>query len=239
MKILVLLLSLVMFTFTSIQATATTDQESSIDKTASLYKKRKPLFLLVTGCARSGTAYISQFLRISGVDTPHESIGADGCVSWLMAADTIHAPYGPGSAKFAFEHTFHQVRDPLKTIASLAMEPEPAWNFVRNNVPEIKSDDSLLTRCAKYWIYWNRMAEKKAEWTYRIEDLSKVVGEMEQRLGRPLDRSLFKTLSKNTNGRYPDKKKYTWKDLEDDLDPKLFKKLQSVATHYGYPIKDK
>lgn len=237
MKNTVLFLFLLSLSLAAFQMHAD-DKDTNLSETASLYKTRKPAFLLITGCARSGTTYISNFLCQSGVDVPHERVGKEGCVSWMMAADTIHAPWGPGSATFAFEHTFHQVRDPLKSISSLAMEPEQAWEFVRANVPEIQIDDSLLTKCAKYWIYWNMMAEQKAEWTYRIEDLSKVVGEMEARLGRSLKRELLNKLSKTTNGRYHDKKQYTWKNLKADLEPKLFAKLQALAKRYGYSIKD-
>jgi hypothetical protein len=42
---------------------------------------------IVTGCARSGTTYMSKVLQACGLRCPHEEWGPDGTVAWQYAAD--------------------------------------------------------------------------------------------------------------------------------------------------------
>ena len=132
--------------------------------------------VLVIGCGRSGTAYISKFLKASGIDAPHEHrMGSDGCVSWLMTADVHWAPWGPLFRNYKFRHIFHQVRNPLKVIQSFYnVPPSASWEWICKVIPEIKMFEPNLVKCAKYWFYWNRLAASRAEWTYRIEDFDEV-----------------------------------------------------------------
>ncbi len=60
-------------------------------------------FLLVTGCARSGTRYTAFILRDCGLDVGHEWVFPDGLTSWLMAADCDECPWGGNSKReFSF-----------------------------------------------------------------------------------------------------------------------------------------
>jgi hypothetical protein len=216
-----------------------TQAEINVSEKASLIKKERRLqrFLLITGCARSGTSYISHFLEKSGMDMPHERIGKDGAVSWPMAIDSKSTPWGPSSYLVDFAHTFHQVRHPLKVIASVyANEPKATWNYICSHIPEIYIYEPLLVRCAKYWYYWNLAAEKKAEWTYRIEDLPRQLEEMSLRVGRQLSLEVLDTVPKNLNTRNVVKRDFTWEDLRAVLEPEFFDKLQALARRYGYKI---
>lgn len=79
-------------------------------------------FLLITGCGRSGTTYISAVLQEFGLDVRHECYGADGICSWPMTVVDDDLPWKwlpPGRNKdMKFTHILHQVRHPLKVIAS-------------------------------------------------------------------------------------------------------------------------
>ena len=213
----------------------------------------KQRLCLVTGCARSGTTFIYNVLRLNGIPIRHErevskslkgyildAFGLDspenrnknnGIASWVMAADSDTTPWGPGANDFQFKHIFHQVRDPLKTINSAANEPEESWQFIRQFVPEIQADDSKLVRSAKYWYYWNLLAEKKAEWTYRIEDID--MDEMSKRLGVPLDPKTLERVPHNSNTRGHNNR-YTWDDLKAELSPELYENIVQLAKRYGY-----
>jgi len=159
--------------------------------------------LLVTGCARSGTAYTAAVLKACGVAVEHEFMGADGCVSWPMAVRAAQAPWGPAfDGATAFEHVFHQVRHPLAVISSVwSTEGQPSWDFIYAHTSRITSADAIEVRCAKYWYYWNRRAGRLAEWTYRVEELPEVWDELCTRLGRKLDASHLATVSARTNSR--------------------------------------
>lgn len=195
--------------------------------------------LLITGCARSATTYISKVMEMNGLQFVHEGLARDGCSSWTMAVDAAKTPWGPGSKGLEFKHIFHQVRNPLSTISSVNhTEGEASWKFICEHVPEISLKEPQLHRCVKYWIYWNQIAENKAEWTYRIEDLEKVLPEMSERLGVPLDPISLKLISKITFHRGDYEKKFTWRDMREQLPKKLLEELYAAALHYGYAIED-
>lgn len=191
--------------------------------------------LLITGCSRSGAIYTTRLLRGSGLDINNEFMGSYGTVSWLMAADVNWMPWGPLSQRYQFDHIFHQVRDPIKVIQSLYNEPPNAiWNWIAYAIPKINSWDSLLTKCAKYWYYWNLMAEAKAEWTYRVEDLDFVYVEIERRLRIAIDTKVLASLSKTTNTREPCQTTITWTMLKNELDFDLYENIYNLAIRYGY-----
>ncbi len=238
MKMIGIILTLLMFV-TTFQGLISAEKPCTRSESDFIKKKYYRRLVLVTGCARSGTTFMSEFLCKNGLDVPHENIGKDGSVSWPMAVDDIVSPWGPCTKDYEFDHVFLQLRNPLKVISSVYVsEPPQSWAYICQHIKEIKKRDSHLTRCVKYWIYWNLKAEEKADFIYQIEKLEGVVGKMSAILQRPLDKKLVSTISKNTNTRYfPDKKEFTWKELKQQLDPDLYKLLKEVAWHYGYSVK--
>ncbi len=190
--------------------------------------------LLILGCARSGTTYITKVLKKSGLRIGHERMKRDGVCSWEMVVDTPTVPWGEARNGCQFAHIFHQVRDPLKTISSVYYsEPARVWDFIGEHLPEIKPEDPLLVKCAKYWYYWNLKAEAQAEWTYRIEDIDHAWNELGSRLGKDLKKVALKKVPKNVNTR-KEHPTFTWKDLEEGLDPELYDKVRKLADKYGY-----
>lgn len=199
-------------------------------------QKKQEKFLLVTGCGRSGTTYMTEFLQKSGLRVFHERMGEDGCVSWMTGADADWAPVGPLAKNFEFKHIFHQVRHPLKVIQSYYnSKPGVTWEWICSVIPEITMEDSVITRCAKYWYYWNLMVEEKAEWTYCIENFDKQYQEMGERLGLEFDEEILKSIPTTVNTRQQeDHVQITWKFLKENIDRKLYNKIRRLATRYGY-----
>lgn len=196
-------------------------------------------FILITGSCYSGTEYTSKFLIASGLDIEHEYMNSQGCVSWLMTSRLKTTPWGPLSINYKFDHVFHQVRDPLKVIQSVYnFFPVDLWHWIYDVVPEIKSSDSLIVRSAKYWYYWNTLAESQAEWTYRIEDFDSKYKEMGERLGLGFDEDILRSISKNTNKKSGSTKAISWDFLKENLDSDLFEKICTLAEHYGYNPND-
>lgn len=197
-------------------------------------------FLLVTGCGRSGTVYMTKFLLASGLKVGHEHhMEDDGIVSWLMASNTSWAPWGPSPQGYTFEHVFHQVRHPLRVIQSYYNSPTGAgWDWIGRSIP-IKPSESKLLKCAKFWYYWNLLAESKAEWTYKLEDFDTLYLEFGQRLGLELDKAILDSISKEINTKVkPDSTIITWKMLKEELPPKFYIKFIELALRYGYSIED-
>jgi hypothetical protein len=195
-----------------------------------------PIALLVTGCGRSGTTYMATFLEKSGYEILHERLGKEGVVSWPMSVDSL-SPWGPLS-KQSFQHVFHQVKHPLPVLTSwminLSNLNRDEWVFIRRHVPEIKLSDSLIVHCAKYWYYWNLLAEKKAEWRYRIEDLVDILPEFMQRSGLILDYKVLEQIPSNCNTWLDTRYKLTWNDLKRELPRDLYQKIRDMAYRYGY-----
>ena len=138
--------------------------------------------VLVTGCGRSGTRYMTFVLRRLGLDVPHERLGRDGMASWTMAVEAAERPYGPPSDAVRFEHVFHQVRHPLAVIRSVETFGPGSWEFVYAHTP-CRPEDPPLVRGAKYWLHWNDHAERAACWRYRVEDVAASLPDLCDRLG--------------------------------------------------------
>lgn len=197
-------------------------------------------FLLITGCARSGTTYISEVLKLGGLDIAHEVIGKDGISSWFMCieADRVPWKHRPSALGYHFEHVFHQVRHPLKVISSvLATEHRKAVKYFSENIPEIYSKDKLIVKCAKYWYYWNLYAEQKAEWRYQVEQIDANLEEMGQRLGITLDKKILEQVPRDSNHRKATTN-LTWAQLKQEIPANLFYNIQEMALRYGYSILD-
>lgn len=195
--------------------------------------------LLVTGCARSGTGYITKALGACGFELGHEWPKRDGLSSWLFASDCDVAPWGPQPDSIRFDHIFHQVRYPLFVISSVyTTEPPESWAYIMSQILDISPLDSQVVKSAKYWYYWNLKAEKKAEWTYRVEDFENVFEEFGARLGISLDLNAIKTVPKDVNTRGPHTRDFTWDELKVELDSDLYENIRSLAKHYGYILED-
>lgn len=204
-------------------------------------------FLLITGCARSGTTYTTKVLK-RFLDLGHEKLGEDGMVAWQGAFDHkygAHHWHLP-DARIRFKHIFHQIRDPIPSITSMYQRSHDpgrawlnAWDYILFCVPEIDPDDSTVVKCAKYWYYWNLAAEKRAEWTYRIEDFEKILPKMSKRLGVKIDKRVLNKIPRNVNHTPPTSKfKATWAILQKELDAELFENIKRMAKRYGYSTED-
>jgi len=135
---------------------------------------------LITGSGHSGTAYIGEVLWRSGVRCGHEQwFGApggdvvadlDGDASWVAL---LH----PWLNKFRGE-VFHQVREPLSTIGSLARfyaeAPRDTYMDLRLRWLEAAgwTGANSVGRATATWVTANEAAAGIARFTYRVEDLA-------------------------------------------------------------------
>lgn len=199
-----------------------------------------PHALLVIGCGRSGTNYMAVFLEKSGYEVFHERLGKDGTVSWPMTVNSLG--HGGPLLEESFQHVFHHVKHPLPVLTSWIVNlydlNRDEWVFIRRHIPEIKLSDSLIVQCAKYWYYWNLLAEKEAEWRYRIEDLEEVLPEFMERSGLVLDDKALDQIPSNYNSWLDTRNKITWADLKMELPDDLYQKIRDMAHRYGYSLEE-
>ena len=200
------------------------------------HEKQEEKTVLIIGCAKNGTRYISKVLQQStSLKVGHEVILKNGVVSWMMTFDTPLVPYGYARNGRKFKHIFHQVRHPLKEISSIyAVETPYSWEYIHRLIPKISPHEDRLVQCAKYWYYWNKYAEKQAELTYRVEDLETIKNEFKNRLNITFDEDILYAPPKNINIRHPIKNYRTWNDLKIILPNNLYRKICKLAIKYCY-----
>lgn len=214
--------------------------------------------LLITGCGRSGTLYSTEIWRALGLDIRHERpitpngvMGADGMSSWFMTVDDLQPPSGPSAVGYKFDLVIQQVRHPLKVIASVAQfilrDGLYAPGFIERNVPEITLSfdqrenfdyrEQLILRAARYWYYWNRLAEKKADIFVQVEHLKSELPGLCDLLGLDYNPVPVKDISSNINARQNFVLDQPWVvDWQEIfyLDPQLYYQIRNLAAGYGY-----
>lgn len=213
--------------------------------------------LLITGCGRSGTFYSTEVWRSLGLDIRHERpvshhgiMGEDGASSWLMAVNDPNPPFGPSATDYKFDVVVHQVRNPLKVIASVAQfilaKGQYAPDYIERNIPEtqINPDEKILDekqqlilQAARYWYYWNLTAQQKATTTIQIEQLPDKLPLLCELTGIEYQENVLENIAKDVNNRhlYLNEKLWTvdWEELR-NLDLYLTDKILNLAASYGY-----
>ena len=94
----------------------------------------------------------------------------------------------------------------MTTISSLS------WDYIYSRC-SVNPDDSLPERCMSLWVLWNKMAEKLADETVRVEDLD----------------CFNTTLNKRDHVSYTS-------DYLMDCNEALFGKVCKLASKYGYEL---
>ena len=214
--------------------------------------------LLITGCGRSGTLYATGIWRALGLDIRHERpvlpngvMGDDGMASWFMAADDPEPPSGPSALDYEFGVVIHQVRHPLKVIASMAQfifrEGKRAPAYIDQNVPEtrlsadeqyyLEHKDQLILKASRYWYYWNVLAEAKADTTVKVEDLDLQLPRLCDLVGIDYQSGILESIPEDINARHfhiPDEPWILdWEEIR-SLDTRLYENIRDLAATYGY-----
>jgi hypothetical protein len=213
--------------------------------------------LLIIGCGRSGTLYSAEVFRALGLNILHErdvvanqECGRDGYASWFLTVEDPQPPFGPNAVGCEFQYILHQVRDPLKVIASFAQfilqkgQKSPA--FLEKHVPDflegmdnpdLSLKEKLILQSSRYWYHWNLLAEEKASGTIQIEKLELLLPRLSADLGLAYKPEFIADVSKETNQRgiYLVDQPWVinWKEIE-KLDHRLYDQIRNLAVHYGY-----
>jgi len=177
--------------------------------------------LIVVGCPRSGTRFISRLLMEHGMDVGHEVWGRDGIASWHLTYER------------EFPHpVVHQVRDPLAVIASLFTIGAVSWTEIASVIP-VRTEDPLLLRAMRTWYHWNIMARQKAAFSYRVENIAAAFPVLCRMGGFSAAFKPDFATSKQLNSR--GHAKVTWDELE-HADAGLANQIKGAAKGYGYDV---
>jgi hypothetical protein len=173
--------------------------------------------VVIIGCGRSGTTYISNIFQSVGIDIKHEKMGINGTSDWHLTTKFIGNNYT----------ILHQIRHPLKTMASMFTAPITTWKSINKYIP-LTLKNTLLD-AMRYWYFWNLIAESRACFTYRVENLYNEWGTICSILG--IGGAKYEEISKTTNSR--NHSELTWDELEKE-DGLLTTAIHWLANKYGY-----
>ena len=193
---------------------------------------------LITGCPRSGTGFISKVLSQLSLSVGHETYGDDGVVNCFFAVDTkLIQPWATDNLSvndYNFDCVLHQVRNPLDCISSCYFcLHEKSWKFFSNFIDF--SSENLLLKSMELWYNWNLLCEKKAIYTYRVENINFEIYKIMNLISKSENIKLnIDNVSTNTNS-YGKHKKFTWEELY-NCDKNLTDKIRNMAVKYGYKI---
>lgn len=133
---------------------------------------RRSLFI---GTPRSGTLYIARIMKACCIDIAHEQTGLDGVSAYQYAVCDDHPTCfdgPPRTMNSRFDVIFHQIRHPLKTIASMLTLKDKSFDFMAKHVPRRHSN--MVVQCAAWYLAWNAICAAQADFTYCVEDVPAV-----------------------------------------------------------------
>jgi hypothetical protein len=144
----------------------------------------------VVGVPRSGTRYVHWMLRAAGLDVWHERMGPDGTVSGLFVFDHDYAPGphrrdGDRPQDYTFDHPWALVRDPLRSIPSLAQVfqyGELAEFYAKVGVPMHGSDMACALRV---WTCVYQKLRVEGWYHIRVEDFNCLWPDLVRPMGLP------------------------------------------------------
>jgi len=191
----------------------------------------KIVTLGIFAAIRSGTTFMRRTLRDCNIDVGHMMVRSDGVVLYNFNK-TVNVP--------PFANAWHQTRDPLKSIASIAASAQMFW---RDQAPHIPDVDPIVdpygplapryVNAMTYWLWWSERCEQHGNhWRYRVEDVfdgSDTWLEIVDRL--QLGDVIYPGLPTDTNTK--PHAPATWDDLM-SADPILADRVAEKSMLYGY-----
>mmetsp|Transcript_11920 Transcript_11920/g.17860 ORF Transcript_11920/g.17860 Transcript_11920/m.17860 type:complete len:444 (-) Transcript_11920:82-1413(-) len=140
--------------------------------------KRLRRQVLITGVQRSGSHFTWEMFNRLGVHIHHEGLGPAGSASWLYSwrakSFVINNP-SPLTPDHRFCIILHQVRHPLRVLASIVKATKPSdkfWNWIYTMDSSIDKSAVPVLRAAQLWLSQNLHIEKFADARYRAEETS-------------------------------------------------------------------
>jgi hypothetical protein len=199
--------------------------------------QESPERILITGHPRSGTKFTAKMLKRMGYPTSYEGhrLGQKTrfVSSWKHAMPGVfeYRYFRKMQLDQDFAKIIHQVRHPLKVIASSTTLFDLTIDHIKKYVDipeETVHKHQPLKLCMRSWIGWNQLIEEKADWRYQLEELRDIFPEFCRQIGIP--EQPMPNMGKRNTRRHGD---FTWDDLYRE-DEALADQVRQMAKRYGY-----
>lgn len=220
---LIVMKTILSYTYRSLQSSYFLWKLKNEDRTA----------IVIIGCGRSGTTFTSRWFKNINIKIGHERFLRDCISSWYLTSEQNKVPLGPsfGDLLKIDKVVIHQVREPLKAISSMLSTGSLSWHFLAKEIPVNPSNDAKVLMAMKYYYYWNRLSEKKAQFRVRAEyfehDIARVLNVLDYR-NIPIN-NLTETSRVNTRSY----KSLSFHDLVLE-DAQLANNIIKMGQGYGY-----
>jgi hypothetical protein len=211
--------------------------------------------IIITGCGRSGTAYMSQLFNNMGLECKHENhfnpknLNNNYTILDCHESSWLAAPHLLKMSPVRYS-ILHIVREPFKQINSLKarffFEVPSEYNGFAMELLSLFYSGSFIEKYIKYYIYWNKLVEIVEDFGYIYKRMKiESIGELEplqsffRKSGIEIDKSVIMDAIKETPR---DINKNTIKDTRepltiDDIESsELRDKLLAISVKYGYNI---
>lgn len=181
---------------------------------------------IIIGCPRNGSTFISNALKINGLEVGHEKYKKDGISSWVLAGENDNTPWGPslnevinkiGNSDYTIHH---QIREPLSTISSITTISDKSWEYISKFV-DLSQTNSSLHKSMLFWYEWNLRCESITNKRYKL-----------------IDYKQYFNLEYDYENTKVNSRKHTFYKLEDLFmeDKELCEKIIKMSQKYGYEI---
>ena len=222
-----------------------------------------PSKILVLGHPRGATGYITEVFKSMDIEVEHEDIGNAGTASWMFAVEDNNPYFLPSYSLYAnnrkdnyFEHLIHLVRDPFRSMASIAVENRkapPSYQYRRKHILRLCDIDldryaNKLEQAIVSYLYWHKIIHsQEPALTIRVErDLSRLLEFLSknQLLDQDLQTSSLterlESIKNDINSNKPYKgtvqKKSVFSLQEwEAIDDSFKQQLNEFCTQYHYP----
>lgn len=190
--------------------------------------------VVIVGCPYSGTRFISKILtHCYGFEIGHESLSAQGIVSWRHTHWTREKFFEAGVSEDCV--FYQQVKHPIMAISSFVVLPDVVWEWIADyaeegGVPWRPDNPHMVIRSMGLWYWWNTMAERISDYTYSIEELPYRWRWFLGNMNAPY-REL--PLVGPAMNRHEQRPILSWNTMY-DLDPELTDNILEMSRRYGY-----
>jgi hypothetical protein len=204
--------------------------------------------IMVVGCGRSGTLYMSKVFGLMGLDVAHEKLGQDGISSWLHSFGARQKRLIQRDINPDPRYMLHLVRNPVGVINSMVRVSQSkaryALGYFKDLCPDGAGNSVGYELAMKYWTFWNRMTEIRGagiDKRIRVEDLQKdeIFADLCSSIGVPFHPVVFQNLldlgTKIHSSNERDICDITFEEMK-EISPKEAKKVSLLAKEYGYEI---